>query len=108
MGLDNFLWVGGAVVVLIAWYLIRNGRRNSDPLNRKAAAEICEYLMTPDPGPSDTMDIVEIFRQNARYRSQAKHVASMVPALLINAGVPREIALSSHQTVMKAVELLPE
>ena len=31
----------GIVAVAIAGYLVVNGKRNSDPLNRKCAAEIC-------------------------------------------------------------------
>jgi C4-dicarboxylate transporter len=31
----------GLIVVVVIAYLIINGRRNSDPLNRKCAAEIC-------------------------------------------------------------------
>jgi hypothetical protein len=89
----DMLWIVlGVVAALVVGYLVFNGKRNSDPLNRKCAAEICEYLTSAtDAG---VPGIHEIFMRNARYQAQANHVVSMVPVLLMNAGVPRERAMS--------------
>lgn len=99
-------WIALAVVLVVGYGII-NGRRNADPLNRKAAAEICEYLTGPGE-QSDPVEIARILQNNARYRRQAKHVASMVPVLLKEAGVPWEVARHTHTTVSNAAELLPK
>jgi hypothetical protein len=100
-------WVLGAIALLVIAYGVRNGRRNADPLNRKAAAEICEYL-TSEGGSSNPADIAAILRGNARYRGNARHIASMVPVLLKEAGIPWEVAKVSNQVVLRAAELIPE
>lgn len=46
------------VALLIGGYLVINGKRNSDPLNRKCAAEICEYLVASgNPQPDEIVAI---------------------------------------------------
>lgn len=80
-------------VVLIVFYFVRNYRRNSDPLNRKCASEICQSIV--EKGFVDPAEIEKIFRQNARYQKQALHVVSMVPTLLQMYGCPREFAMST-------------
>ncbi|MGM5033864.1 hypothetical protein [Tardiphaga sp. 803_E3_N1_3] len=82
----------GDVIAVVITYLVVNGRRNADPLNRKSAAVICEYLaanphLEPEP-------IHEMFMRNARYQKQALHIVSMVPALLIKAGYPKQPAMA--------------
>lgn len=96
-----------ALAGLVAFFLIRNGKRNNDPLNRKAAAEICAYLTSPNSNFTPQA-IAEILYRNARYRTQAKHIASMVPVLLDNAGMPWEAAKKYQQIVLQAAEMLPE
>jgi hypothetical protein len=94
-----------AVVAVVA-YLIINGRRNSDPHNRKCAAEICDYLTsaaTPDPA-----EIHEIFMQNARYQTQALHVVSMIPVLLMRAGYPKEAAMGIVPLLRQIALALPK
>ncbi|MFK0691582.1 hypothetical protein ACFX5Q_25765 [Mesorhizobium sp. IMUNJ 23033] len=101
------MWiVGGIVLGLIGWYLLRNGRRNGDPLNRKCAAEICEYLTHSEQ--VNASGIAEIFMRNARYRTQARHVVSMVPAILIKAGYPSEQSMSFVPIMFQAAALIPE
>ena len=97
-------WIGG-IAALVVGYLIINGRRNSDPMNRKCAAEICSYVtstISPDP-----CDIRDILMRNARYRSQANHVISMVPPILIKAGWPRDIAMGFSPVLRAATTLVP-
>ena len=101
------IWLGIAIGASVVVYLIFNGRRNSDPMNRKAAAEICDYLVSPG-SQSDPSEIAQILMDNARYRSHARHIASMVPVLLNKAGIPWEIAKSSQATILVAAELVPE
>ncbi|WP_139135021.1 hypothetical protein [Magnetovibrio blakemorei] len=91
-------WGLGAVVVFIVLYLLRNLKRNSDPLNRKCASELC-HLYTAESSSDKVLavadeDVFSVFMSNARYKNQALHVTSMVPALLIRAGYPREQAMS--------------
>ncbi len=96
----------GLVAIVIVGYLVLNGRRNSDPLNRKCAAEICEYLatsQTPDPS-----DVRAIFMNNARYQAQAMHVVSMVPALLLKAGYPKDAAMSVAPLIRTVALTLPK
>jgi hypothetical protein len=81
----------GLIAVFIVGYLIINGRRNSDPLNRKCAAEICEYVT--QSSEADPAKIHAIFMNNARYQKQGLHVVSMVPALLIKAGYPKDASM---------------
>ncbi len=96
--------VGIAVIVIL--YLVVNGKRNSDPLNRKCAAEICEYLTTREE--FDPLEICEIFETHARYQKQAKHIVSMVPALLINAGYPKDAAMAIVPLLQLAAFSLPK
>jgi hypothetical protein len=96
----------GLIAVVVIAYLIINGRRNSDPLNRKCAAEICEYLATakaPDPA-----DLHAIFMTNARYQAQAMHVVSMVPVLLIKAGYPKDAAMNVAPLIRAVAITLPK
>lgn len=84
--------IGLAVLVIVFAYLIINRSRNTDPLNRKCAAEICEYLVsTQDIDPEQ---IKKIFENNARYQKQALHIVSMIPTLLMSAGIPNNNAMS--------------
>lgn len=94
------------IAALIVLYLIVNGKRNADPLNRKCAAEICELLTSKDE--CTPQEIAEIFMNNARYNKQAGHVVSMVPALLIKAGYPREAAMSIVPQLRTAQMLVPK
>lgn len=99
------VWIVGTIAFVVVVYLFRNGRKNGDPLNRKAAAEICEYLVsTNEP---EIWQIVSIYMENARYRKDARHIASMVPALLTNAGVDRSAALGTHKHLLEAANLVP-
>jgi hypothetical protein len=101
------MWIAGGIILgVVAWYLLRNGKRNGDPLNRKCAAEICEYLTGSDQ--LSASDIAEIFMRNARYRTQARHIVSMVPAILIKAGYPREQSTSFVPIMYQAAALIPE
>jgi len=94
------------VAVVIVAYLIINGRRNSDPHNRKCAAEICEYLTTsPTPDPTR---IHAIFMSNARYRGQGLHVVSMIPVLLMEAGYPKDAAMNAVPLVRAVAMTLPK
>jgi hypothetical protein len=104
--LEIFLWGGGALAISFLFYLFKNGSRNNDPLNRKCAAEICDYLTSAEiPSPDEIRDI---FIKNARYKVQANHVLSMVPPLLINAGMPKHVAMSVVPLLRSAVSLVPE
>ena len=94
------------IAVIIGLYLIINGKRNSDPLNRKCAAEICELVTSTDDCTPE--EIVEIFRNNARYRKQASHVVSMVPPLLMKAGHPQNIAMGIVPLLREAQTLMPK
>lgn len=100
------MWeIAGLLVTAIVVYLFINGRRNVDPMNRKCAAEICEYLVStakPDP-----VAVREIFLRNARYQKQANHVVSMVPALLINGGVPKDVAMSFVPGLRMVIQTIP-
>lgn len=95
-----------AIAVVIVLYLIINRMRNTDPLNRKCAAEICELLTSNDEITPD--QIAEIFMTNARYNKQAGHVVSMVPALLIKAGYPKDAALGTVPLLRAAQMLVPK
>lgn len=100
------MWfVIGGVILLVVLYGVINGSRNSDPMNRKCAAEICEYLTSRDE--FDPVEIQAIFKEHARYQKQANHVASMVPALLINAGIPRDAAMQIYPLVKSAAAMQP-
>lgn len=101
----EFLLVIGAIVVL---YLIVNGKRNSDPLNRKCAAEICDFLVDNVGNEECTPEnIAEIFTNNARYYKQAGHIVSMIPPLLMQAGISKSSALSIVPLLRSAQELIP-
>ena len=96
----------GLVAVVVVGYLIINGRRNSDPLNRKCAAEICEYLATTrEPNPAQ---IHAIFMSNARYQKQGLHVISMIPVLLMNGGYPKEAAMGVANMLRPIALSLPQ
>ena len=104
--MDNLIiLVGVGIAGLVILYLFINGKRNSDPLNRKCAAELCEYFMTE--GALDVDEVRRIFKTNARYKSQANHVLSMVPPLLMNAGYPKEVALTVVPLLRAAVYEIP-
>ncbi len=94
-----------AVVALVVLYLVVNGKRNSDPLNRKCAAEICEYLVAS--GAPNVEGVQEIFMRNARYQAQANHVLSMVPTLLMRVGYSFENAQGVVPLLREAVALIP-
>jgi hypothetical protein len=91
--------------VLVGGYLLLNWKRNSDPLNRKCAAEICEYVTS---SPEISVEAIrEIFMRNARYKSQANHILSMVPALLIRAGYPKDASMSVVPVLKAAAAIIP-
>jgi hypothetical protein len=96
-----------AVVAIVIGYLAINGKRNSDPLNRKCAAEICEYLTRADTTDLNVEIIREIFMRNARYRKQAYHIVSMVPLLLISEGYPKDAATSVAPLLRVAADGIP-
>lgn len=94
-----------AVALAVGCYLLLNGKRNSDPLNRKCAAEICEYVA--GPGDISIEGIRDIFMRNARYKKQANHVVSMVPVLLIKAGYPKDVAMGVVPLLREAASEVP-
>lgn len=96
----------GGVFLIVVLYLWRNGKRNSDPLNRKAAAEICKHIVAT-AGTPDLDEVVSILMKNARYRKDARHIASMVPALLVGGGIPHDMARSVHGPLLQAANTLP-
>jgi len=96
----------GAIVAIIVIYLVINGRRNSDPMNRKCAAEICELLVSKEEVYPE--EITNLFLSNARYNKQAGHVVSMVPALLIKAGHPKDLAMSTVPLLRAAQMIVPK
>lgn len=93
------------IVGVVSTYLYVNSKRNSDPMNRKCAAEICEYLVSTDR--PDPLFVRDIFVQNARDHKQANHIVSMVPQLLVNAGIPRQAALSIVSALRQAADSIP-
>lgn len=100
------MWfVIGGVVVLVLLYGMVNGSRNRDPLNRKCAAEICEYLTSREE--FDPIDILDIFKQHARYQKQASHVASMIRPLLMKAGYSKDAAMQVYPLVKAAASMQP-
>jgi len=100
------MWfVIGGVVLLVVLYGVVNGTRNSDPLNRKCAAEICEYLTSKEE--FNPVEIQAIFQEHARYQKQANHVASMVPVLLMNYGIPKDAAMQVYPLVKSAAAMQP-
>jgi hypothetical protein len=99
-------YVIGVFLLFVILYLIINGSRNSDPLNRKCAAEICQYLTnTSNPDP---IEIAEIFLANARYKNQANHIVSMVPDLLIRLGVSEDAAMGFVPIMRAAAQIIPK
>lgn len=96
----------GVIVAIIAIYLVVNRKRNSDPLNRKCAAEICTLIVSGDNVTSE--EIAEIFMSNARYNKQAGHIVSMVPALLIEEGLPKNFAMSTVPLLRTAQMMIPK
>lgn len=104
--MDGWIWIIlVAVVAIIAFFIWNNGKRNSDPLNRKCAAELCEYITAA--GKIEPDEIREIFMRNARYNTDANHVATMVPVLLINAGYPRDQAMSIFPLLQSITQTIP-
>lgn len=99
-------WIILILAGFALFYFFRNGRRNSDPLNRKCAAEICSLLVEKDD--VEIEGIIEIFQRNARYQSQALHVCSMVPPLLIRAGYPRQQSIGYFALLKAAASVLPK
>lgn len=100
------MWIIFVLIVLALYYLFKNGRRNSDPLNRKCAAEICTLLIEKEDVQIE--DVVEVFQENARYRTNAIHICSMVPPLLIKAGFPRQQAMACYGSLKVAASALPK
>jgi hypothetical protein len=94
------------VGLVVGGYLLLNWKRNSDPLNRKCAAEICEYV-TSSSSQISIEEIHAIFLRNARYKAQANHVLSMVPALLIRAGYPKDASMNVVPILRAAAALIP-
>ena len=99
-------YVIGCIGLLLIFLMLRNGVRNHDPLNRKCAAEICEYLTTREN--HDLVEIAGIFKRNARYKSQAIHIASMVQMLLMKAGYPKDAAIAIFPLLKSATLLIPK
>ncbi|MFB6447604.1 hypothetical protein [Bradyrhizobium tunisiense] len=93
------------VALVVGGYFFLNWKRNSDPLNRKCAAEICEYVTSAPQ--INVEDIHAIFMRNARYRAQANHVLSMVPALLIRAGYPKDASMGVVPILRAAAAIIP-
>ena len=108
MGWGSLVGAVAAFLVVLFLHMLWFGRKNSDPLNRKAAAEICEYLTDKAQGAIDLQAIAEIFMRNARYRAQALHVASMIPILLENTGYPKELAKHAMLRVAEAARMVPK
>jgi hypothetical protein len=96
----------GIIALIVVVYLISNKTKNSDPLNRKCAAEICEYLVSTDQ--VDPQEIALIFDTHARYQKQALHIVSMIPNLLINGGIPSKDAMSLVPLLQMAALLRPK
>lgn len=101
------IWILGLIGLLAVIYLVRNGGRNSNPHNRKAAAEICEHLTSYEVEPNID-EIVQILKNNARYRKDAIHIASMVPVILKKNGMPWEVAKHTHGIILLAANYLPD
>jgi len=55
----------------VAAYVFVSGRRNRDPLNKKCAIEITDYLVSSDALEPD--DIYQIFKRNGLFQTQARH-----------------------------------
>lgn len=97
----------GAIIAIIIIYLVVNKVRNSDPLNRKCAAEICN-LLTRSEEDITAAQVADIFMANARYNKQAGHIVSMVPALLIEEGYPKNAAMSTVPLLREAQMMIPK
>jgi hypothetical protein len=96
--------IGGVIAIAFLYFMI-NGSRNSDPMNRKCAAEICEYLTSRED--FDPIEIQEIFKEHARYQKQANHIVSMVPVLLMKAGYPRDATMAIVPLLRSAALMQP-
>ena len=96
---------GIVVLIVVIIYLSINGKRNSDPLNRKCAAEICELLTNNDECTPE--EIARLFMNNARYNKQANHIVSMIPPLLMKSGYPRDVAMGVVPLLRSAQTLVP-
>lgn len=99
------LIIGLIAAAVITIFLMRNASRNSDPLNRQAAAEICEYLASTQF--AEVEDVALILERHDRSNSQGNHIASMVPALLQKAGLPTKLALDTQHIVRAAAQGRP-
>jgi len=98
------------LVALLGLYVIRNGSRNSDPMNRRCAAELCELAVSRFEEDIDgfKVEALLIFDAHNRYQSQAMHVASMVAPLLIRAGYPREFAHTVANSLTAVARAIPK
>jgi|GEM_PF-3442651 len=96
----------GIILAVVVIYFVSNGKRNSDPLNRKCAAELCEIFVSQEDISLE--EIVYVFTSNARFHKQAGHVISMVPPLLIRGGYPKEFAMSTLPLLRAAQATLPK
>ena len=86
--------VGFAIAVSIFGYLIRNHRRNSDPVNQACAVELCQLAMEADLFTPDPSEVVECFRRHDLNKKQALHVASMIPMAMAPRGIEREVRIN--------------
>jgi len=101
------MWfVIGGISLLVLVLMLKNGSRNNDPLNRKCAADICEYLTSREN--FEPIEIAEIFKEHARYQAQANHITSMVPLLLMKAGYPKGAAMAIVPLLKSAVLIIPK
>lgn len=99
------LIIGLIAAAVIIVFLVRNASRNSDPMNRQAAAEICEHLASTQF--AEVEDVALILEKHGRSKSQGNHIASMVPALLQRAGIPAKSALDTQHIVRAAAQGRP-
>lgn len=104
--METVFILGGLLVAAFVGYGMINGSRNNDPMNRKCASELCHYFVNADIPDSD--EIYGIFRSNARYKTQANHVLSMDPIILMKAGCPKDAAISTVPFMRMAIMQLSE
>ena len=90
----------------VAAYVFVTGQRNRDPLNKKCAIEIADYLVSSDALEPD--DIYQIFKRNGRFQTQARHVASMVADLLTRQGCPTAEVSDIVPLVRAAASRIPQ
>ena len=93
--MDPWLIAVILVAALGVGYIIRNGSRNSDPLNRACSAELCHLALDYDRmGDQTYRDLaLQIFEKHHRYQKQALHCATMVPVLLMKNGLSRDYSM---------------